>query len=119
MAQHRPSTAQPNSRVGLYGALAALGVLLALLASAVALGIAGWATESIIGLLAAVGGVAATMIPLVLAAISRLEQVEHNTNGRLTQTVTNAVNNAVPPAVQEAVHNEQSTTDGRNGTLAA
>lgn len=115
MGQHR--NADGSAVVPTGSIIAGVVVLLGLFAMATGLGLAGWQPESIIALVVGLGSVAGTLLPLVTQVINRLDRVEHNTNGKLTQTVTDAVHEAVPSAIQEAVQSGQSTQDDVSRTL--
>lgn len=73
---------------------AAVVIVLGLLGAGVALAAAGWKETSIIGLLTAVGTIAATLLavlPKLVQLNEKVEQVAHQTNGQMRQLISDTI----------------------------
>jgi len=79
-------------------------IVLGLLAAGVVLGVAGWSTESIVGLLTAIGSISVGLLVAVgkLGSVKdTVEQVAHQTNGQLRQHITDTVRREVRSALRD------------------
>lgn len=102
---HRPdppssSTSSPAANVVLLGVI----LVIALIGAGVALGIAGWKPESIVGMLSGLGGVAGGLLVAVskLATLNdKVDKVAHQTDGALRSFVSTEVSTQVRSALAD------------------